>query len=93
MCGKGYYVVNVWDAIADSRAEAENLKARAALMMEIRDHISAAGWSQEVAAERLGWTEARVADLFQGRISRFALEELGDGAGRLDADEDSETQL
>lgn len=75
--------MSVWDAIATTPAEAADLKARSALMMAIRDHISAAGWSQPVAAVSLGWTEARVTELFMGRISTFGLEELVDGAGRL----------
>lgn len=75
--------MSIWDAIADSPAEAEDLQARAELMMAIRDRISEAGWTQSVAAERLGWDQARVADLLQGRISRFELDELGDDVARL----------
>lgn len=75
--------MSVWDDISTSPAEAADLKQRSALMHVIRDHIDQAGWSQTVAAERLGWDQARVADLLMGRISRFELDELVDGAGRL----------
>jgi predicted XRE-type DNA-binding protein len=35
--------MSVWDDIADSREEAENLKLRAALIRAIRDRIDGAG--------------------------------------------------
>jgi predicted XRE-type DNA-binding protein len=43
--------MSVWDDIADSREEAENLKLRAALIRAIRDRIEGAGWSQSIAAQ------------------------------------------
>src|SRR5580693_6846316 len=46
--------MSVWDDIADSREEAENLKLRAALIRAIRDRIDGAGWSQSIAAQNLG---------------------------------------
>lgn len=75
--------MSVWDDIADSREEAENLKVRAALMRAIRDRIEAQGWSQGTAAEHLGLTQPRVSDLFRGKISKFSLDALVDAAAKL----------
>jgi predicted XRE-type DNA-binding protein len=70
------YFDNVWDAIELSKAEAANMKARAALMIAI--HKTVAGWNttQAVAAKRLGLTHPRLNDLLKGRISKFSLDAL-----------------
>lgn len=75
--------MSVWDDIADSCEEAENLKVRAALMRAVRARITDAGWSQAVAADRLGLTQPRVSDLFRGKISKFSLDALVDIASKL----------
>lgn len=75
--------MSVWDDIADSREEAENLKVRAALMRAIRARITDAGWSQSVAAGYLGLTQPRVSDLFRGKISKFSLDALVDAGAKL----------
>ena len=41
---------NVWDAIEDTPAQAENMKLRSALMMALKDHIARTGLSQSEAA-------------------------------------------
>jgi len=46
---------NVWDAIEDTAAQAENMKLRSALMMALKDHIARTGLSQSEAARLLGW--------------------------------------
>jgi predicted XRE-type DNA-binding protein len=70
--------MSVWDDIADSTEEAENLKVRAALMRAIRSRIIEADWSQTIAAEHLGLPQHRVSDLFRGKISKFSLDALVD---------------
>jgi predicted XRE-type DNA-binding protein len=75
--------MSVWDDIADSCEEAENLKVRAALIRAIRNRITATGWSQQVAANSLGLTQPRVSDLFRGKISKFSLDALVDIASNL----------
>ena len=67
---------NVFDAIADTPAEAANMKARAGLMTAIRD--AAEGWklTQAEAAKRLGVTQPRMNDLLRGRIDKFSLDAL-----------------
>jgi predicted XRE-type DNA-binding protein len=75
--------MSVWDDIADSREEAENLKLRAALIRAIRDRIDEAGWSQSIAAQNLGLTQPRVSDLYRGKISKFSLDALVEIASKL----------
>ena len=48
---------SVWDAIADTPAQAANLRARAELMQRISELIQAEGWKQVEAAERCGVTQ------------------------------------
>lgn len=67
---------SVWDAIADSPAEAANLQARAELMRQITTLIADAGWTQTAAARRCGVTQPRINDLMRGKVSRFSLDAL-----------------
>jgi predicted XRE-type DNA-binding protein len=66
----------VWDAIEPSRSAAANMKARAALMTEIREVVSTWGLTQASAAKRLGLTQPRMNDLMRGRINKFSLDAL-----------------
>ena len=47
---------NVFDALADTPAEAANLTARADLLLSIRERVKSWGVPQEQAAKRLGLT-------------------------------------
>jgi predicted XRE-type DNA-binding protein len=67
---------SVFDALADTPAEAENLKARAALMQAITKRLDGFGWSQSVAAKNLGVTQPRISELKHGKLSRFSLDTL-----------------
>ncbi len=67
---------SVWDAIEDDPATAENLKLRSALMMALKRHIKAQGWSQTETARRLGVTQPRISDLMRGKIHLFSLDTL-----------------
>jgi predicted XRE-type DNA-binding protein len=67
---------SVWDAVADTPAEAANLRARAELMQKIADIVNENGWKQAEAARRCGVTQPRVNDLLRGRVSRFSLDAL-----------------
>jgi len=67
---------NVWDAIEDTRAQAENMKLRSALMMALKDHIARTGLSQSEAAKLLGVTQPRISDLMRGKIELFSLDTL-----------------
>jgi predicted XRE-type DNA-binding protein len=66
----------VFEALCDTAAEAANMKARAELMLAIRDRISAWGIAQEEAAHRLGLTRPRLNDLLRGKIDKFSLDAL-----------------
>lgn len=67
---------SVWDAIADTKEQAANLRARAELMRKIADIVKKRRWTQAEAAKRCGVTQPRMNDLLQGRVSRFSLDAL-----------------
>jgi predicted XRE-type DNA-binding protein len=67
---------NVWDALADTQQEAANLKARSALLYEIRKAVKHWDLSQEEAAKRLGLTRPRTNDLLRGKLAKFSLDAL-----------------
>ncbi|MGA2349585.1 MAG: XRE family transcriptional regulator [Terracidiphilus sp.] len=80
---KRHVFANVWDAIADSPAEAANLELRFALMEEISGTIKQRGWTQAEAAKRCGVTQPRINDLLRGRIARFSIDALVNIASAL----------
>ena len=67
---------SVWDAVADTPAEAANLRARAELMQEIANLVKKSGWTQAEAAANCAVTQPRVNDLLRERVSRFSLDAL-----------------
>ena len=67
---------NVWDALEDTPAEAENMKLRSSLMMALKAHVNRAGLSQVEAAKLFGVTQPRVSDLMRGKINLFGLDAL-----------------
>ncbi|HTX51244.1 MAG TPA: XRE family transcriptional regulator [Caulobacteraceae bacterium] len=67
---------SVWDAIEDTRAQAENMKLRSSLMIALKDHIASEGLSQGQAAKLFGVTQPRVSDLMRGKIELFGLDTL-----------------
>ncbi|WP_312977292.1 XRE family transcriptional regulator [Corynebacterium sp.] len=67
---------SVWDALADTPAEAENLRLRSALLSSINDHIAEHWWDAGHAAVQLGLTQPRVTELSAGRLDRFTLDDL-----------------
>ncbi len=67
---------SVWDALADTPAEAANLKAKAALMQQISAYIAAQDWTQDEAAKQCKITQPRMNDLLRGRISKFSMDAL-----------------
>jgi len=67
---------NVWDAIEDAPAQAENMKLRSSLMLALKDHIVQSGMSQSQAAKVFGVTQPRISDLMRGRIDLFAIDSL-----------------
>jgi predicted XRE-type DNA-binding protein len=67
---------NVWDAIEETPAQAENMKLRSTLMLALKDHIAQSGMSQSQAARLFGVTQPRISDLIRGRIDLFAIDSL-----------------
>jgi len=67
---------NIWDALEDSPAQAENMKLRSALMAALTEHIRQEKWTQAETAKRMGVTQPRVSDLMRGKIDVFGLDTL-----------------
>lgn len=67
---------NVFDALADTPAEAANMKARAELLAALKARIGSWKLPQEAAAARLGITRPRLNDLMRGKLGKFSLDAL-----------------
>ncbi len=67
---------DVFDALADTPAEAANMKARADLLSLLVERIKSWDLSQEAAAARLGITRPRLNDLLRGKLGKFSLDAL-----------------
>ncbi|WP_150303144.1 helix-turn-helix domain-containing protein [Pseudomonas saliphila] len=67
---------SVWDAIEDTPAQAENMKVRSALMIELKKHVETEGLSQTQAAKLFGVTQPRISDLLRGKINLFSIDML-----------------
>jgi predicted XRE-type DNA-binding protein len=67
---------NVFKDLGFNDDEAENLKVRADLMIELTQLIEARELTQTAAADLLGVTQPRVSDLVRGKIDRFSVDTL-----------------
>jgi predicted XRE-type DNA-binding protein len=71
---------SVFDALADTPAEAANMTACADLLLAIRERVKAwqamEGLTQEGAAARLGVTRPRLNDLMRGKLDKLSLDAL-----------------
>lgn len=67
---------NVFRDLGFSAEEAQNLRLRSELMIEIEDFVEASGLTQKEAAKRLGVTQPRLNDLLRGKIGKFSLDAL-----------------
>ena len=67
---------SVFDALADTPAEAANMKARSELLSALKTRIRSWDMSQESAAKRLGITRSRLNDLLRGKLGKFSLDAL-----------------
>lgn len=76
---------NVFRDLGFGEEEAENLKVRADLMIELTRLIEAQGLTQSAAAELLGVTQPRISDLMRGKIDRFSVDSLIEMLGRAGA--------
>ena len=76
---------NVFSDLGFTPEEAQNLKIRADLMIEISKLIEERGLTQAAAAKLLGVTQPRVSDLVNGKIDRFSVDTLIGMLGRAGA--------
>ncbi len=67
---------NVFRDLGFRPEEAENLKLRSELMIEIHKLIERRHLTQVRAAALLGVTQPRVSDLVRGKIDRFSIDTL-----------------
>ena len=67
---------NVWDALKDDPAMAENLRLRSALMIAISQFVEETGLTQAQAADKLGTTQPRLNDVIKGRIEKCTVDRL-----------------
>jgi predicted XRE-type DNA-binding protein len=73
---------NVFLDLGFDKAEAENLKLRAELMMRIEERYRKSGMTQAQAAQVFGLTQPRLNALLKGRIRLFSLDALVNVANR-----------
>ena len=76
----GNRFTSVWDAIEDTPQASASMKARSALMIELRTVIEDRGMTQGEAAALFGVTQPRISDLVRGKINLFSLDTLMDMA-------------
>jgi predicted XRE-type DNA-binding protein len=69
---------NVFRDLGFDREEAEHLKLRSALMIEIQKVIEARGLTQTAAARMFGVSQPRISDLVRGKIALFSIDTLID---------------
>ncbi len=74
---------NVFKDIGFSDDEAEHLKVRADLLIQIQEALKGRRLKQAEAARLLGVTQPRVSDLVRGRIDLFSSDTLIDMLARL----------
>ena len=67
---------NVFRDLGFSGEEAENLKMRTDLMIQLSKVIQARRLTQAEAADLFGVTQPRVSDLVRGKIDRFSIDTL-----------------
>ncbi len=74
---------NVFRDLGFSAGEAEHLRVRADLMVELEKAITRRGLTQRQAAKIMGVTQPRVSDLLRGRIDLFSVDTLIDMLARF----------
>lgn len=67
---------NVFRDVGFGPKEAESLRLRAQLMVEVRRLIRTRKLTQRAAAKLLGVTQPRISDLIRGKIDLFSIDTL-----------------
>lgn len=74
---------NVFEALEDEPAMAQNLKIRSELMISLRRYIEDEGLEQKKAAELFGVHQPRISDLMRGKIDKFTIDMLVNMLARI----------
>jgi predicted XRE-type DNA-binding protein len=67
---------NVFRDVGFPPEEAENLRLRSELMIQVRRIVEAHGLTQAAGAKLFGVTQPRISDLVRGRIELFSIDGL-----------------
>ena len=73
---------NVFRNLGFTAEDAESLKLRADLMIQIRRLVERRGLTQAAAAKMFGVTQPRISDLVRGKIDLFSIDTLVDMLSR-----------
>ena len=74
---------NVFSDVGFPPEEAENLKIRADLLIDLIEALTKRRMKQSEATKMLGVTQPRVSDLMRGRIELFSIDTLVNMLARL----------
>ena len=76
---------NVFKDLGFPPEEAEHLKVRAELMIQLTKVLERRGLTQAKAARLLGVSQPRISDLVRGKIDRFSIDTLVEMLGHAGA--------
>jgi len=76
---------NVFRDLGFLPEEAENLRLRADLMIQLTKLLQTRGLTQAKAAKLLGVSQPRISDLVRGKIDRFSIDGLVEMLGHAGA--------
>jgi len=74
---------NVFEQLGFEKPEAANMKIRAELLLEIREHLRRKGLKQKEAAPLLEINQPEVSALMNGMIYKFSIDALVNMLARL----------
>ena len=74
---------NVFEALEDDPAMAQNLKIRSELIITLRRYIEDAALGQKEAAELFGVYQPRISDLMRGKVDKFTIDKLVNMLARI----------
>lgn len=67
---------NIFEALEEDKALADNLQVRAELMQAVENHIKENHLTQAEAAKIMGVSQPRISDLVNGKIDKFTIDML-----------------
>ncbi|MBF0276094.1 MAG: XRE family transcriptional regulator [Nitrospinae bacterium] len=73
---------NIFEVLGFDNEESENLKIRAALMLEVSKYIQEHSMKQVEAAKFFQVTQPRISDLISGKIEKFTIDNLVNMLGK-----------